>query len=49
MLAPIEVYEQPLNQSLGSPPHYAGRTMLQLGIAFGISLAFALLNSVVNT
>jgi NitT/TauT family transport system permease protein len=42
MLAPLDVSQQPLDQSLASLPYYAGRTVLRMWIAFGFSLAFAL-------
>jgi NitT/TauT family transport system permease protein len=42
MVAPLEISQQPLDQSLSSLPYYAGRTLLRMWMAFGLSLAFAL-------
>lgn len=42
MLAPLDVSQKPLDQSISSLPYYAGRTVLRMWIAFGFSLTFAL-------
>ncbi len=42
MIAPLDPSQEPLEQSLGRLPYYAGRTVLRMWIAFGFSLAFAL-------
>jgi NitT/TauT family transport system permease protein len=42
MLAPLDVSQKPLDQSIYSLPYYAGRTVLRMWIAFGFSLTFAL-------